>query len=124
MNFHVFDRLLSMEIVSMPVTTQTVPKPNEKSENMEQEKNELKLKSKKNGDSAQTFVNQLLYQCKTNVLNDMLKTESNKTETEDYEPNLIDDKIEEAIGTAFRSLRNFDENHTEDSMISALLNRA
>lgn len=67
MNFHIFDRLLSMDIVSMPVTNPPENNKNNSNEkqdpvNPEQEKNELKMRTKKNSECAKTTVDRLLFQ--------------------------------------------------------------
>lgn len=59
MNFHIFDRLLSMDIISMPVTESKSSK-TDKTSNTEQDKNEQKQKSKRNADCASLFVQNLL----------------------------------------------------------------
>jgi len=62
MNFHVFDRLLSMDIVSMPVTPVMDQSKTSKHDfaSLEAEKNEIKMKTKRNAEFSKTFVEALI----------------------------------------------------------------
>jgi hypothetical protein len=60
MNFHIFDRLLSMDIVSMPITESKQSAKTDKLSNVDTDKNEQKLKSKKNAEYSAIFVENLL----------------------------------------------------------------
>jgi hypothetical protein len=60
MNFHIFDRLLSMDIVSMPITECKPSAKTDKLSNVDTDKNEQKLKSKKNAEYSAIFVENLL----------------------------------------------------------------
>lgn len=63
MNFHVFDRLLSMDIVSIPQTSSENKQGEKKVEgNAEQVKIELKQKMKINTEVSKLFVDKLFYE--------------------------------------------------------------
>lgn len=69
MNFHLFDRLLSMDNVCVPIAIapkndhqKSIKNEKQKESDYEAEKNEAKLKSKKNYDYSFTFVDNLLNQ--------------------------------------------------------------
>lgn len=59
MNFHIFDRLLSMDIISVPPST-SEPVPTQKGEKPSEDKNDMKQKLKKNSDYAIQFVDKLM----------------------------------------------------------------
>jgi hypothetical protein len=59
MSFHMFDRLLSMDIVTMPVTPAVEVRKGVKL-TPEMEKNEIKMKTKQNIEVSKNYINQII----------------------------------------------------------------